>query len=311
MMKDLAACARLRRYRLSGNGRGALWMVGSAITFTAMTVLIKYLGEDYPAALQTFYRQLAGLIVLLPMILYHPRTIFHTTRPGILLFRGLAGTVGMVLAFYSYQKLPLAYANALSFTRVLWLVPLAAVALKEKVEPHRVVATVIGFLGVLFMLQPSTRSEPGWPTAAALASSLLIAFTVTGMKIMTRDHTTITLISWSAVLGFVLAVPLALFAWRWPTPGDLILFAMMGILGTITQAFYIKGMSQGDAAVMAPLDYTRLLFALLFGYALFGDIPNMMAMIGTGIVVASTIYLTLREARFNKPETPACEENTR
>jgi drug/metabolite transporter (DMT)-like permease len=103
-------------------------MLASSITFTVMTMLIKFLGEDYSPSLQTFYRQLAGLIVLLPVILPNPREVFRTTRMGILLFRSGAGTVGMILAFYAYQKLPLADANALSFTRTLWVVPLAAFA---------------------------------------------------------------------------------------------------------------------------------------------------------------------------------------
>jgi drug/metabolite transporter (DMT)-like permease len=294
-----AAYARLPR-----NARGALWMLASAITFTVMTMLIKYLGTDYSPALQTFYRQLAGLIVLLPVILPNPRQVFRTTRPGILLFRSGAGTIGMILAFYAYQKLPLADANALSFTRTLWLVPLAAFVLKETVGPRRVSATIVGFLGALLMLQPQTQGEAGWPAAAALTSSLLFAFTVTGMKVMTRDHSTLTLMAWSAVLGFVLAIPAALFAWRWPTLGDFGLLCAMGVLGTITQACYINGMAEGDAAAMAPIDYTRLVFAVILGYVLFHDVPNAMTMLGAGIVMASTIYITLREARLGKPEPP-------
>src|SRR5262245_5741225 len=100
--------------RLPRNARGALWMLASAATFTLMTMLIKYLGADYPAALQTFYRQAAGLVVMLPLIARNPRRAFHTTRPAILLFRSLAGTVATILAFYAYQKMPLADANALS-----------------------------------------------------------------------------------------------------------------------------------------------------------------------------------------------------
>ena len=142
---------------LSRNARGAVWMLASAVTFTVMTMLIKFLGEDYPAALQTFYRQLAGLIVLLPIILHNPRRTLRTTRPGILLFRSLAGSIGMILSFYAYQKMPLAEANALSFTRTLWLVPLAAFVLKESVGPRRVSATAIGFLGAVLMLQPLGR----------------------------------------------------------------------------------------------------------------------------------------------------------
>lgn len=293
------------RYRsLPRNARGALWMLASAVTFTVMTMLIKFLGEDYPASLQAFYRQAFGLIVMLPIMLRDPVAVFRTTRPGILLFRAFAGTVGMILSFYAYQKMPLADANALSFTRTLWLVPLAAFVLKEHVGPRRVSATLIGFLGALLMLQPAATGNMGIPAVTALVAAFLVALTVTGMKFMTRDHTTTTLMAWSAVLGFVLSIPPALFVWRWPTWTDLGLLAAMGILGTITQACYIKGMTEGDAAVMAPVDYTRLVFAIIFGYLLFGDIPNALTLCGASIIIASTLYITIRESRLGIPKTP-------
>lgn len=278
-------------------------MVASAITFTVMTMLIKLLGENYPAALQTFYRQAFGLVVMLPIILRDPSGAFRTTRPGIVVFRSLAGTLGMILAFYAYQKMPLADANALSFMRTLWLVPLAAFVLKESVGPRRVAATIVGFLGAMLMLQPAAQGDMGTPALAALASSLLFAMTVAGMKFMTRDHTTTTLMAWSVVLGFVVAIPPALFVWRWPSLTDLALLAAMGILGTITQVCYIRGMAEGDAAVMAPVDYTRLVFAIILGYILFGDIPNTLTLAGAGIIIAATLYITIRESRLGVPKT--------
>lgn len=284
--------------RLPRNTRGALWMLTSAGTFTVMTTLIKFLGDDYPASLQAFYRQAAALLILLPVILRDPIATFRTSRPGIVLFRSTVGTVAMILAFYAYQKLPLADANALSFTRTLWVVPLAAFVLKEPVGTRRITATIVGFVGVLLMLQPAARSELGWPAAAGLVSSFLAATTITGMKVMTRDHSTTTLLAWSAVLGFLFTIPPALLVWRWPAMLDLGLLAAMGAFGLLTQTCYIKGMSYGDAAVMAPLDYTRLVFAAVLGYALFGDIPSSLIMIGAAIVIASTLYITLRESRL-------------
>ncbi len=138
------------------NARGALWMLASAISFTVMTMLIKFLGDDYPAALQTFYRQLAGLLVLLPVILQNPRGASHDAARASCCFARRRHD-RMILSFYAYQKMPLADANALSFTRTLWLVPLAAFVLKEAVGPRRVSATVIGFLGALLMLQPQAQ----------------------------------------------------------------------------------------------------------------------------------------------------------
>jgi drug/metabolite transporter (DMT)-like permease len=299
---------RERYASLSGNVQGALWMLASAVTFTLMTSLIKFLGNDYSPAVQTFYRQAAGLIVLAPIILRDPVGAFRTTRPGILLFRSLAGTVGMILAFWAYQEMPLAEANALSFTRTLWIVPLAIFVLGERIGPWRVGATLVGFLGVLLMLQPSIANAVGWPAAAALGSAALFAMTVTGMKVMTRDHSVTVLMVWSAVLGFVLAIPLAVLEWRWPEPIDLALLAAMGVLGLLTQVCYIKGMALGDAAAMAPIDYTRLVFAILFGLAFFHEIPNWITMLGAVIVMGSTLVITLRELRFNKKPAPVRAE---
>ncbi len=284
---------------LTPNVHGALWMVASALGFTVMTTLIKYLGDDYPAALQTFYRQVAGFIVLLPVILQRRRAAFATTRPGILIFRASAGTLGMILSFYAFQKMPLADANALSFTRTLWLVPLAAFVVRETVGPMRIGAALVGFVGVLVMIRPGAGGEfaVGLPALAMLAASFLFALTITGMKVMTRDHSPMVLLVWSATLGLVFALPGALFVWRWPAPMDLALLSAMGVVGTITQGCYIKGMSIGDAAAMAPIDYIRLVFAAVIGFALFNDVPGVWTLVGAAIVVASTLFITWREHR--------------
>jgi drug/metabolite transporter (DMT)-like permease len=287
------------RPTLAPNVRGALWMLASALMFTVMTTLIKFLGADYPASLQTFYRQAAGLLILLPWIVRDWRGAFRTTRLGILLFRSSAGTIGMILSFYAFQKLPLADANALSFTRTLWLVPLAFFVLHEPMGPRRIVAALIGFAGVLVMLHPgSGGAHFGLGQAAMLTSSLLFALTITGMKVMTRDHSAFTLLVYSAVLGLVFSIPPALFTWRWPTPHDLLLLMAMGVAATINQACYIKGMQIGDAGAMAPVDYSRLVFTVIAGFMLFHEIPAWTTVLGAGIVVASTLYITWREQQI-------------
>ena len=284
--------------RLAPNVRGSLWMLAAALSFTGMTILIKMLGDEYPAPLQAFYRQTAGLLVLAPWIMRDWRGAFRTTRPGILLFRSAAGTLAMILGFYAYQKMPLADANALSFTRALWLVPLAFFVLHEKLGPRRIGAAVVGFAGVLIMLRPGVGGEAlGLPAAAALASSFLFALTITGMKVMTRDHSPFVLLVYAVVLGFVFTLPGAVFQWRWPEPGDLVLLGLMGVMGTITQGCYMKGIHIGDAAAMAPIDYTRLVFAAAAGFLLFGDVPGVWTLVGAGIVVVSTLYITWREQR--------------
>ncbi|MGE0828118.1 MAG: DMT family transporter [Hyphomonadaceae bacterium] len=275
-------------------------MLASAACFAVSTSLVKFMGPDFPAVLQTFYRQVAGIIALLPFMVRSRGAVFKTTRLRILLFRAAAGSAGMILAFYSYQEMPMADANALSFTRTLWLVPLAAFVLGERVGVLRVSATAVGFVGVLFMVQPAAAASFGWPAAAALGSAFLFALTVTGMKIMTRDHSAMTITVYSAVLGLFFVLPFAIGVWRWPDATELLLLAIMGVSALGAQYFFITAMTVGDAAAMAPLDYTRLIFSVTIGYLFFQETPNSTAMIGALIIIAATLFITLREAQAQK-----------
>ena len=181
-----------------------------------------------------------------------------------------------------------------------WLVPLAAFVVREHVGPLRIGAAVVGFLGVLIMIRPGAGGHfaIGVPAMAMLASSFLFAFTVTGMKALTRDHPPSTLLYWSAALGFVFALPFALLSWRWPTFRDLILLCLMGVIATVNQACYIKGMQSADAAAMAPIDYTRLVLSAAAGFFLFNEVPGGLTLVGAGAVIVSTLYITWREHRI-------------
>lgn len=294
-------------HRLNANARGALWMLASALVFTFMVALIKYLGDTYSPALQTFYRQAAGLLVLTPIILRDPKAALTTNRIGLLMFRAICLTLGMILSFYAYQEMPLADANALSFSRTLWMVPLAMLVLRETVGAWRLGATLTGFLGVLIMMRPSAETAFSLPALAMLLGGFLIAAGITGMKIMTRDHSLTTLTVWGAILGVLFTTPLALLEWRWPNAQDLLLLATMGALGLVSQIFYIKGIALGDAAAMAPIDYTRLVFALIVGVLFFHETPDLMTMLGAAVVVAATLIITVREQRQKKAPPVAPE----
>jgi drug/metabolite transporter (DMT)-like permease len=275
-------------------------MLGSAVSFTFMTTLVKFLGADYPAALQAFYRSAISWVILAPIILRDWRAAYVTRQPAMLLFRSASGTVALVLAFYAYQQLPLAEANALSFTRALWIVPLAAVLLHEHIGRPRLLATIIGFTGVMVMLRPSAGGIAfGWGEAAALGSSFLFAFTVTSIKFMSRDNSAFTLIVWGTTLGAIFAFPPALYVWRWPGGWDLLLLGTMGLMGVITQICYVKGMHAGEAAAMAPIDYVRLVFAVLVGLVLFGEKPDVLTLAGAAVIVVSTLYITWREHQIS------------
>jgi drug/metabolite transporter (DMT)-like permease len=266
-------------------------MLGSASSFVAMATLVKYLGADYPASLQLFYRQLAGVLVVIPLVLRSTTPVFRSPRPRLVIMRSVLSVTGITLMFYSYQHLPLADANALSFTRVLWVVLLAAVLLREPLGLKRICSTLAGFAGVLLIVNP-TGHVLDLASLAALLSALLLGWSVTGIKSLTSDHSTITIVSLAGVLGLVLSFPAALLVWRWPTGHDLMLLALMGAFGAINQTCYVKAMSLGDAGVMAPMDYLRMIFAVLSGWLFFGDLPSVRTLLGAAIIIASTLYIT-------------------
>ncbi len=292
-----AADIGARKAGLTPNVRGALWMLGSALAFVIMTTLVKYLGNDYSASLQTFYRQLAGVIILLPVIIRRRGAAFATTKPLILCLRSAVGVLGLTLSFYAFQKMPLADASALSFTRSLFLVPLVAFVVREPVGPLRIGAALVGFVGVLIMVRPGAGGHfaIGMPGLAMLLSSFLVAFTIAGMKVLTRTHTPTALLVWAAVWGVLFSIPGALLSWHWPDLKDLALLSAMGIFALINQACYIKGLQIGDAGAMAPIDYTRLVFATAAGFFLFHDVPSVWTITGAAVVVGSTLFITWRE----------------
>ena len=282
---------------LAPNVQGALWILASAVCFTAMTTLVKFLGTGYSPSGQAFYRNGMGFLILLPIILRHRSAAFATPDPWPLLLRAVAGVLSVTLSFYGFQHMPLADANTLSFTRALWMVPLAAFALGEKIGPMRLGATIVGFGGVLLLARPGADGHfaLGLPALVMMFAAFLAALMTAGMKYLTRTNSPRVILVWSATLGMLTAIPGAALTWRWPTPHDLVLLCLMGAIGTANQTCLVKCMQIGDAAAMAPIDYARIVFSLIVGIVLFHEVPSVWTLTGAAIVVGSTLFITLRE----------------
>ncbi|MCB4858791.1 DMT family transporter [Sphingobium sp. PNB] len=280
------------------NARGALWMLASGFAYSIAMALVKLLGDDYSSATQNFVRQGVGLIALAPFILRRPRSAFMLRRPMLMILRCAATSLSIILAFNSFHLLGLAEANALSFTRTLFLVPLAALLLGEKLDRQRLFATLAGFAGVLIIIAPgSAHSLIGWPAAQGLLAALLVSWSVISVKQMTRDHSDLSLLTWSTLLGLIFTAPLAWSSWRMPTAGDALLLAAMGVLGVVSQACYIRGMTLGEASLMGPLDYVRILFTTALGYMLFSEWPQPGTYVGSALIIGTAIYITLHGRR--------------
>lgn len=296
--------------RLPPNAQGAIWVLLSGVTFVTMTVLVKHLSGDYPSHVQNFYRQTGSLIVAVPFMLRSPRQVLFVplaTMPPLFV-RALLATVGMILLLYTYEAVPMAEANALSFTRPLWVVLLAAVFLRETIGPSRIAAVAVGFVGVLIIMRPwGAGVTLGWPHVAALVSALCLAGTITGVKSLTKDLSASSILVWSSIIGEILCLPFALADWRWPSVGDLIPLFLIGLLSAANQVLFIKGMAVGEAAVLAPIDYARLVLSIIAGLVVFGELPDAYTYLGAGVIVASTLYITNREIQIRRARMRAVE----
>jgi drug/metabolite transporter (DMT)-like permease len=236
-------------------------------------------------------------------VLFVPRS----TMPALFL-RSLLATIGMILLLYSYEAMPMAEANALSFTRPLWVVLLAVLFLRETIGPSRIAAVLMGFVGVVVIMRPwGADAAIGWPHVAALFSALCLAGTITGVKSLTKNLSASSILVWSSIMGELLSLPFALADWRWPSPGDLIPLFLIGLLSAANQLLFIKGMAVGEAAVLAPVDYARLVLSVVAGLLVFGEWPDAFTWIGAGVIVVSTLYITIREIQSKRARTLAID----
>jgi drug/metabolite transporter (DMT)-like permease len=282
----------------------------SGVTFVAMTTLVKHLSGDYPSHVQNFYRQTGSLIVAIPFLLRSPGQVLFVPRSTMpaLFMRSLLATIGMILLLYSYEAMPMAEANALSFTRPLWVVLLAVLFLRETIGPSRIAAVLMGFVGVVVIMRPwGADAAIGWPHVAALFSALCLAGTITGVKSLTKNLSASSILVWSSIMGELLSLPFALADWRWPSPGDLIPLFLIGLLSAANQLLFIKGMAVGEAAVLAPVDYARLVLSVVAGLLVFGEWPDAFTWIGAGVIVVSTLYITIREIQSKRARTLAID----
>lgn len=280
---------------LPPNLRGALWMLGSAVLFTVMATLVKVLGARLSSFEVAFFRSLTGLIVILPLIARQGLGSVHTHRPWLHLLRGGLGSAGMMCGFYAFVHLPLATASAVSFSRTLFLVPLAFLFVGEHIGVRRLVATALGFIGVLIILRPSVAMEPA--AFVAVISAIAIAGAVTCVKILSRSDGPMVLLLTSSIIGVVTTAIPAGLNWVTPTALEFVGLLIMGAFGIGAQTCFIRAYAIGEVGALAPIDYTRLLLATAVGFFLFSTVPDVWVFVGAAVIVASTLYITLREAR--------------
>ncbi|MFT5539131.1 MAG: drug/metabolite transporter (DMT)-like permease [Alphaproteobacteria bacterium] len=289
-----AASIRAAFDHLPANLRGALWVMMAALLLTIMGAMVKDLARDIHSFQIVFFRCLLGGIALFPFILRVGISSLKTQRPGLHVARVIIGTAAMFCVFFAFSHMPLAEAIAIVFSRPLFAMALAIPFLGEIVGWRRAAAALIGFIGVLIMIRPGTAAfQPA--SLVALAGAVMAGSIAIIVKKMAPTEKPDSIVMWFAIGGTLISAIPAALVWVWPTPVQWGWLIAIGITGIAGQAALMRGFSTGETSFVTPFDYTRLVFATVFGIVLFAEFPDFWKAVGALIIVGSGYYIARRE----------------
>jgi drug/metabolite transporter (DMT)-like permease len=280
----------------------ALVSLGS-MTLVVMAVLVKHLGERIPAMELFFFRSLIGFFLVIAVCWRDPFEALRTKRAGMHFVRGATGALGNACFFWTITHMLLADAMALQFSRPLFMIPLAMLFLGEIAGWRRTGVALAGFAGILIYARPWTEGfDLGVFIGAlgALAGGLVV---ICIKRLQTTEPTRVIMFYYAFWNAMIAAVPAAIW-WVTPNAYELVLLAIIGLLGISGQALITHGLSQGEATVLVPLDYSRIVYSAVIGYLLFNEIPGPWSFAGMALIVAASLYLVLTEKKRQLPLKP-------
>lgn len=285
---------------LSPNLRGIIWMLLSAVTFIALQTVTKFLGSRFDSIELTFFRYLFGSFVILPFLMRTGLKAFATRCPVLHLSRSLVGVAAMYLMVYAITHMSLADVTAINFSKPLFMIFLAVAFLGERVHWRRWSATAAGFVGVIIMLRPAGGVDLA--AMAAMAGAACFALAHVFVKKMTATEQPMTVMAYYTVLSATITLGPTIYVWVTPDLAELGLLFMTGILSASAQTCIVYSLRLGDATLVSPFDYTRLIWAVLFGYLFFAEMPDAWMGLGAAIIIASNLYIAHRARRAGQSE---------
>lgn len=228
----------------------------------------------------------------------------RTNRPGLQLTRVALALVALFGGFTAVVNMPLAEATALGFAKSFFVTIAAIVILNEKVGLYRWSAIVVGFIGVGVMLRPGAEGFSIFGiyaiTGAAAAGVVMVI-----IRLLSKTETSTSILGFQVFgVGLVTMIP-AIIMWVPPTPKEWFIICAIGFASYFAQKSNIFAYKHGEASLLASLDYVRLIFATIFGYFLFQQLPQFSTWLGAGIIVLAAVFTVYREAKRKQSLTRA------
>ncbi len=283
--------------------KAILMTVSAAGVFTISAASVKLLAGEVPLAQLVLFRNLFALPILLLLL---PGAggwaVMRPKRPSMHLLRVTGGMAGMFGAFAGYTWLPIATASVLGFTMPLFLTALSVVFLGEKVGWRRWTAVVVGFVGVVLVARPGVgEALPIGPVLAVLVGGLGWAVAMISIRKMGEagEHGVAIVLwftIWSAVLSGLLTIPV----WETPTAWQWFLLLVIGVVSAAAQLLMTEAYRRGEPTLLAPFEYSALLWTMLLGAAVWGEWPGPVALLGFAVLVGAGLFIWWREVTLAK-----------
>lgn len=282
------------------NGMGIALRVAAMACMAVLAALVKACSERGAPVLEiVFFRNAFAFV---PVLIYVSRTsgfsVLKTRRLGGHATRAGVGLVGMVCGFTAVSMLPLTESTALSFASPLFMTALSALILKEVVGVHRWAAVAIGFVGVLIMVRPDPGHMANLGTAFALLGALGAAGAMIAIREIGRTEPGPTIVFYFTLAGMLLGLSSLPFGgWTIPDFATLAMLISAGLIGGTGQLFLTEALRRAPVAVIAPFDYSQLIWAGIIGYLVWDEIPRTATIAGALVVAGSGVYILYRETR--------------
>lgn len=270
-------------------------MIISCIAFATMWVVIRYASREVHAFEIVFFRNAIGALVLTPMMLSNPGLI-RWSRLRANLRRATSGFIATMGTFYAVAHAPLATALSINYTAPLFATVGAVLFLGERIHFRRVAALVAGFAGMLIVVRPGALPlTPG--VLAAMLSAVSTAFSIVAIRALVATDDSRAVAAWTFLLTTIPSLVVAAFVWTWPPLHVWPLLGAIGALAAIGQLTLSRAFSLSEASAILPYDFVRFGIIAVAGIALFGERLDALTIVGGAVILASTIYLAVREAQ--------------
>ena len=285
---------------------GIFYMMGSVFVFSLINALVKWEAARYPLNEVVFFRCVFSLVPCLALLgTSGGIRLLRTHRLKEHIGRGVMQFISMISIFAAFGMMPLADAVAIGFSSPLFLTVLSIPLLGERVGRHRWAAVLVGFAGVLLMVRAGGGFGGGFASTGAalvLMSAAIGASVTIAVRRMTLTEASATLVTYQALVTTLLSAALLPFAWTTPGWQDALMLAAIGVCSGVGQFWWTQAFRFAPAAVAAPFSYLTMVWALILGYLVWGDVPTPMLVGGAMVVAASGLYILYRETLRRTPQ---------